>query len=563
MFVNIDIEIGKGNYGAVAIRLRGAQGSGVQESVIKVGEGLAGIEGGAGSGGSHYKVTVIGGKIGLDLSQSENAPTITGISLINQRRTAIFYGGQQSLCGVGIDIRTRIKGPVILGGPKKRFPHHGQITLVDSVIRFEGPPGTAISSASSLYLNNVYIKCAKWAVSNLDRSFLEGNSKGWVHIKEYAHGVDPKYWRRYQYRAPVYIDGKRFKKDITDLEENIKPPSNLQSKHVWKDEFPGFESTGAVNVKAPPYNAKGDSITDDTGAIQNAIDDNEIVFLPKGYYRVNQTIKLKPNTKLVGVARHLSIIMIREGRRYFRNNVESKPIVQTSNEANAKTVLAFCTIFVPRGLNGAFALDWQSGRYSIFRAVNFSARKIYGYNDKTNPPRRNTPFVVISKNGGGRWYNFNFGDYLYHGPNYRHLIIKGTREPLRFYQCDPEHSRGEANLEIQNSMNIDIFGLKGEGNFPILLVKNSENIRIFGYGGNAAAFKGDSLFRFENSRFYLLANVVDSPRLQGVGSDDYFAGKGVDPKKWYLITEMNSTGAYQKTKPLDRPVLFKRLESIN
>jgi len=38
-------------------------------------------------------------------------------------------------------------------------------------------------------------------------------------------------------------------------------------------------------------------------AIQRAIDTAEVVFLPKGHYRLSSTLVLRPNTKLIGVAR--------------------------------------------------------------------------------------------------------------------------------------------------------------------------------------------------------------------------------------------------------------------
>lgn len=41
----------------------------------------------------------------------------------------------------------------------------------------------------------------------------------------------------------------------------------------------------AVNVKAAPYNAKGDGVTDDTAAIQAALDSGKPVFIPAGTYR--------------------------------------------------------------------------------------------------------------------------------------------------------------------------------------------------------------------------------------------------------------------------------------
>ncbi|MCD6394471.1 MAG: hypothetical protein J7M40_13310, partial [Planctomycetes bacterium] len=71
MFIGIDIVVGKGNRGAVGIRHRAAQGSGVQDCTIDATGGLTGLEGGAGSGGSHAGITVIGGQTGLDLRQTQ------------------------------------------------------------------------------------------------------------------------------------------------------------------------------------------------------------------------------------------------------------------------------------------------------------------------------------------------------------------------------------------------------------------------------------------------------------------------------------------------------------
>lgn len=58
------------------------------------------------------------------------------------------------------------------------------------------------------------------------------------------------------------------------------------------------EDCGIVNVKAPPYAAKGDGITDDTQAIQRAMNDcqatRRYVYLPAGTYLVSQTLAFKP-----------------------------------------------------------------------------------------------------------------------------------------------------------------------------------------------------------------------------------------------------------------------------
>jgi hypothetical protein len=40
--------------------------------------------------------------------------------------------------------------------------------------------------------------------------------------------------------------------------------------------------------------------------------------------------------------------------------------------------------------------------------------------------------------------------------------------------------------------------------------------------------------------------------------DTFFAGDGVDPRYWYMLREITSTGETVLTPPLDRPVLYKR-----
>jgi hypothetical protein len=558
MLVNVDIVIGEGNAGAVGIRHRGAQGSGIQDCTVDATYGLTGIEGGIGSGGSLAGVTIIGGVIGLDLRETQPVPTITGVTLIRQEETAIVYEGRQSLCAVGIKIVSNSKGPLIKTLPAGYGPARGQSCFVDSEIVFEKPGGTAISAAKSLYLKNVYVKGAANVASQSERREISGNVNGWIRIVEYAHGVRPRKWRGYQYESPVYIDGKRSSEDVIESVFNVAPPKNLQSRHLWRNDFPTWESGGVVNVKAPPYNAKGDGRTDDTSALQRAVNENDIVFLPKGYYYITKSIKLKPNTKLIGVARHLSIIMAWTPGMDFRDPEAPKPLVETNHTKNAETVVAFCALYVPKIVPGAYALKWQCGSLSILRAVNFITQPLKGYRSPGKPKPTNTPLVIVAGNGGGKWYNFFLGGYRAQGPEYRHVLVHDSTGPLGIYQCTVEYAQGNANMEIRNSKHVSIYGLKGEGNHCILKIEDSDHIKVFGYGGNAAPFQGNALFIIQNTPNFLIANAVDAPRLPHKKSSHPGVGRGIDPKFWHMISDRPKNGKALKTMPFERPVLYRR-----
>ncbi len=576
MFVNIDIEVGENNPGAIGIRHRAAQGSAIQESTIDVTHGFAGVDAAAGSGGSHSAITVIGGQYGLYLLESQPAPTITGMTLTGQTVNAILYGGRQALTAVGIKIEvpSNIRGPAIrVNG---RAADRGQISLVDSEINFlsQHANNTAISTDSSIYLHNVYFRNATQFVDVRDSSNdLPGTASGWRRVNEYANGVTPPLYSvgggTYQYQTPVYLNGVRSTTDIIDLGGTAAPPADLQSQHLWGDDFPSWESAGAVNVKLPPYNATGDGVTDDTAAIQQAINDNEIVYLPKGNYRISSTLQLQANTKLVGISRTLSSLITERDGIAFSNPSNPQPLVRTANNANAETVLAFIKLHASSYEPGAYALHWRSGGESIVRAVNFIRHSDYGYGGvpgKGSATDAETPFVRVTNNGGGKWYNF-FQEAAHNmAPSYRHMLIDGTSNQLNFYQFNPEHAQGEANSEVRNASNVNFYGIKSESNFVVLWIRDSNHISMFGYGGNAPAFSNStsypsgfeqftpSLFRVERTPNYRLVQLMDTPRV--TGGHPVF-GIGVDPLQWHMMLE-NYASQTTLSDVLDRPVLVKR-----
>jgi hypothetical protein len=556
-FQGIDIEIGQGNPGAVAIRLRGAQGSGIEDCTIDATHGLTGVEGGCGSGGSHTNITVIGGQVGMDLRQTQPAPTITGITLVNQERTALLYGGRQALCAVGLKIAARGGGAAIRIDPEWDSYFQGPLVLVDSEIAFERSDGrnTVLAANRSFYMHNVYARRASRIVIMSGNEETSGNESGWVRIREYAQRIEPQPYRGMPYETGVYRDGQT-SHEYSTIDAGDNPPDNLQSRHLWTNPFPNWQAPGTVNVKEPPYRAQGDGVTDDTQALQRAIDENTCLFLPKGIYRVTRTLRLKPETKIIGVANVFSVIAVRGDEGYFTDSVHPKPVVETADAADGQTVLAHVGIYVPYEVPGAYALNWMAGRNSICRDVGFLLQPAVGYG--TRIPQhapRGTSFVRISADGGGKWYNFELGKGLSNS-GYRQILVDGTSQPLAFYHCCPEGARSEADMEIRNAKNVSIYGLKSEGNSYNLWLRHCDNVKLFGYGGNASGQPGSTLFRVEDCQNFLLAGLIDQP--MPVGKEAIRGAVGTDPTKYHMVIETLPDGSTFETAPLDRPILYQR-----
>lgn len=628
IFQGINITVGAGNHGAIGVRLRGAQGSNIENVAINLGDdGFVGAVGASGSGGSHLGITVVGGKYGLDFRMAQPAPTITGAHLVNQKCAALIYAGLQTLTAVGLHIEqlSPRQAPETMGvmasvPTESQYPDTtpwlpktgpctlpvflpdvqpsgradgGQISLIDSILTTNQPQSTAITTPRNLYMSNVYVKGFS-NIAILQKDDPSGpkhvfpntfGTASWVLVEEAAFALNPPVTSRpyhnkslaLQFQSTIWKDNKKMNSNITSVHQSASgPPADLLSQHFFVEAlFPSFQSKMAANVKNSPFNAKGDGVNDDATAIQMAIDQSEIVFLPKGRYLVSKTLRLKSNTKLVGVGRTLThIYPPKDGIQPASEEDESPvPVVETY-QGEGNTVIAFLTILTFHNAVNTYALLWQTdGMDSVFRQA-FSHTTYFGFTEEMvqdikfggvkPPPRPNSTHPVVVISGGGRFYTLEDEDYQFQAPSYRHVLVLNSTSGLNFYQLNTEHSRGDANTEIRQSQNVRIFGFKSEANFVVLWIRQSKGIYFYGYGGNAAAFPlgqkypsgyaqySPSLFRVEDCSDTKLINLVDYPRVAG-GNQSFFAGQGFDPHTWSML--LDSSGNFT-TPPMDRPLLY-------
>jgi len=524
--LHVDIELGRGNSGAIGIDHRGAEGATIEDVRIDATGAFAGIRHAPGSGGAMHGITVVGGRYGLYLPGSQPSPLVSDLRLRGQTEASIYFRSRGPLTVVGAQIDgagIRVDCPPA--------PWDGALSLVDSVLRIRnGEP--AVRSGRSVVLDNVWVRNAAVLVQVGDSQTIPGNAHGWVHARLVAVGGLVRYPAKFgvgQRRDGLWLDGKQLDEPVLcEIETDRGPSPDVTRRHQLPP-MPCWNAKTTINVREPPYNAKGDGKTDDTAALQAAIDEHDAIFLPKGKYLLSKPLRLRASTKLFGVTNLLSVLAPLEGAAAFSDPHHPQPLIETVDDADAETMLAMLKLELPVRNPCVYALRWRAGRRSVVR--NIYPIRTFWHPHATS---YDIPMIRIEGSGGGRWYTQTLLGWWSQGPGYRHLLVEGTREPLRFYHLQPQHARCEAMVELRDAQNVDIFSMKAEGDYTVLWLRRCRNIRLFGYGGNAAPWPGRAIFRVEDSANLRLANVY--PQLH-VGGSPGALGIPFHPATWFLLTD--------------------------
>ncbi len=534
---NIDIEIRDGNPAAVGVRSHYAQHCFLSHMDFQIGSGRAGVEE-VGNESSHLRF--FGGEFGITTHKpSPSWPfALLDSEFEGQRKAAIeTEEGGLTL----IRIQARRVPTVILVRPDRCE----ELYIEDS--RFEQVSGPAVvisddtSARTQISLRNV--TCADVPVfATFRKSGRSVAAPAPIYrVKDFIHGL--------QYAD---LGATPELKTTSDLEPLKELPALVAS-----DVPPLPPVNEWTNLRT--LGAKGDGVADDTEALRAAIAAHRVIYLPTGFYRVTDTITLKPDTVLIGLNPTTTRIMLTDFTAVFQgvNGPSERPVTPDipgiprawrvippfpgggAPKAMVETARGGAAIINGLGLdtggvnNRAVALKWMAGENSLVNDVRFlGGHGTYGadgaylsiYNDnRTGDPDLQRRWdsqhwsLWVTEGGGG-----TFKDIWTPSPfAAAGLYVSNTTTSGRVYALSSEHHvRNE--VKLRNVSNWRIYALQTEeerGESPLALpleIDGCENILV----ANFFIYRVDTPVPFQTG-----IRVTNSRHLDLRGLHVYSPGK--------------------------------------
>lgn len=477
---NVDIEIGEGNAAAIGVRFHAAQHAYLSHIEFRVGSGLAGVYM---VGNLMQDVRFEGGRYGILTEKPSPAWPFTLIDAeFDGQRDAAIREHEAGLTLANVTIRDTRVGIEIDRG-------YGD-WLYGRDLRFEG-----ISDAAVVISNeeNVYTQINMESVLAMNvPTFARFRDRGRTlngpagameaiyRVDDFGYGLDvPGLGRTGDYRTVFEASAVRSLPAAGDEVTRPLPPVS-----DW------------VNVVE--LGAVGDDATDNTDVLQRAIAEHRVLYFPAGFYRVSDTLLMRPDTVLIGLHPSLTQIVLPDDTPGFDGIGAPKALVEAPGGGdNIVSGLGLQT----SGTNPrATALLWRAGERSLVDDVrlqgghgtfDYAGRRVNDYNaERTGPadPRHRWggqyPSIWVADGGGGTFVNI-WSPNTYASSGFR---VSNTTTPGRIFELSAEH-HVKTEIEIFDSANWQLFAPQteeegGEGLDTISLdIRRSHDILVANYHG--------------------------------------------------------------------------------
>jgi hypothetical protein len=453
---NIDLKIEDGNPAAVALRTHFAQHSFVSHCDIHIGNGKAGL---FDIGNMIEDVKFFGGEYGIYTTKASPGWQFMMLDT--------YFEGQRKSA-----IKTHEAGFTIVRMSVKNVP---SVILVDQNYweklfvedsRFENISGPAIE------------------ISNEDNAHMQVNIRNLTckNVRVLVHY--PKLNTNTTAPSEIY-NVMRFiyglQMDDLDTDPQIRTTYETEVLKTLSAEpvsdIPKLPEMGTwVNLKT--LGAKGDGVTDDTKAIQEAIYRYPNIYVPQGSYRVSMTLKLKPSTVLIGFHPMATNFTLIENSPAFGSFGAPEALVEVPQ--GGTNIITGIGLYTAQNNYRAVACKWMAGEKSMINDVKFiggHGTMSPGPNvpwkwEENKPPQGQTGATIseqawdsqywslwVTNNGGGIFKNiWSASTFAISG-----FYASNTNTRGRIYAMSVEHHvRNEVRLNNVSNWNIYALQLEEE-----------------------------------------------------------------------------------------------------
>jgi len=518
---NVDIEIGAGNPAAAGVRFRVAQHAFLTHMDFRIGSGFAGIYQ---AGNECEDLHFHGGRYGIVTEKTSPAWQFTLIdSSFDGQREAAIREHEAGLTLVNVAMRDVPVGIDIDKG-------YGD-WLWGKDVRFENvsKAGVIISNEDNAYTQIGFDN----AVASGTPVFARFRDSG-----KTVAGAGPAY-RVKAFTYGLTLDGlgvpgtyqtKVDQARIAALPKPLPPAIRaLPDASAW------------TNVHT--LGVKGDGTTDDTAAIQQAIDTHRVLYFPIGFYRVTDTLRLKPDTVLIGLHPSLTQFQLPDNTPAFAGIGDPKALVEAPK--GGRTILFGLGIFGGRINPRVNPVLWKAGESSLIDDVKIQGgggtfiadgKPLDLYSRPGGDPVANNhwdgqyPGLWVTDGGGGTFASIWAPDTQAQNG----LYVSNTKTPGHVYEFSNEH-------HFRNEIVLD-----GVENWEFLAPQTEQEV---GEGGDAVSLE------VRNSRNILFANYhgyrvtrTFKPAPTAVklynSADIRFRNVHVNAESGYATCDANGCGTY-------------------
>lgn len=458
---NIDMRIENGNPKAIALRTHFAQHGFVSHCDMNIGNGMAGIYD---VGNEMEDVRFFGGEYGITTSRTSPGWPMMMVDLYfeGQRKAAVLTKNA-GLTIVSMHVKNAPVGVELPEDIADRlymenclFENVGKAVMI------------GVEDDATNQINLINIDCKNVPViAHFTKSAKNIEAKDRMYkIKDFTYGLVMKDMR----------DDSKYQA-ICETEPLVQVPVQL-AKDI--PSLPAMDSW--VNIK--DMGAKGDGETDDTKAFQDAVAKYKNIYVPTGWYRLTETLKMAPGTKLIGMHPFATQFILKESEPAFSGFGAPKPLLESSEGGD--DMVNGIGLNTGAYNNRAVGLKWMAGEQSMINDVKFvgghgTMRKPNASVNNDEPRRRerkisspdspenavgmdlawdNQYWSLWVTNGGGGTLKDIWTASTYAGVGF---YVSNTATPSRVYAMSLEHHvRGECRMDKVSNWKLYAFQFEEE-----------------------------------------------------------------------------------------------------